>query len=388
MSAVPQSAQPATRPPRILGQRRGATPGPLVLVAAGIHGNEPSGLAAASRVLDELERHRLELAGDLVVLAGNTRALAAGQRFVDHDLNRCWTPERVETLLADGPGPDSEEQEQLELLAVLDRELAAARGPVYFVDLHTSSADGCPFWTCGDTLRNRSFALSFPGPVILGLEEQLDGSLLEYLSERGCRTIGAEAGQHDAPSSVDHHEAALWIALVVSGCLERSAVPDYEAHRALIEEATRGLPHALAVAHRHAIRPEDAFVMEPGFVNFQPVSAGQLLAKDRQGLVHAEEAGRILLPLYQGLGQDGYFLGRELGRVWLLFSALGRRLGLGTLLSILPGVRSDRTRPHSLRLSSRARSLVPRALLFFFGYRRLREDGGALLATRRRDAAC
>lgn len=62
----------------------------------------------------------------------------------------------------------------------------------------------------------------------------------------------------------------------------------------------------MEVRHRHPIVPDDEFRMGEGFRTFQNIVAGQLLAHDRRGEVHASESGRILLPLYQGLGSDGF----------------------------------------------------------------------------------
>ena len=51
--------------------------------------------------------------------------------------------------------------------------------------------------------------------------------------------------------------------------------------------------------------------MEPGFANIQRIQAGQLLARDRQGEIRAREDGVLVMPLYQRLGDDGFFLGKE-----------------------------------------------------------------------------
>jgi succinylglutamate desuccinylase len=41
------------------------------------------------------------------------------------------------------------------------------------------------------------------------------------------------------------------------------------------------------------------------------VHAGQLLAHDRRGELRAERDGILFMPLYQPLGDDGFFFGRE-----------------------------------------------------------------------------
>jgi len=380
------SSEALAAPKRVMARLTGSVPGPTVVVAAGIHGNEPAGLQAVVRVVSRLERDRPGIRGSLVALAGNRAALRERTRFIDDDLNRRWTPERVAALRG-GPGrnaPAAEDREQIELLGALQEAVAGATGPVYFLDLHTSSAEGPPFLTVGDTMYNLRFAANFPLPRILGLEEQVDGSLLEYLNDLGCVTLGVEAGHHDAGTSVDRIEAVLWLALLHAGLLPAGALPDAEGSRRLLAEAGRGLPRLLEVRRRHAISPEDGFRMEPGYGNFHPVAKGQLLARDEHGLVLAPESGRLLLPLYQGKGSDGFFIAREVGAFWLGLSALLRRLRLGVLLRLMPGVRRHPRRRELLVVDPRVARWLGPETFHLFGYRKLRRADDELLVGRRR----
>jgi succinylglutamate desuccinylase len=128
--------------------------------------------------------------------------------------------------------------------------------------------------------------------------------------------------------------------------------------------------------------------MEPGFVNFQPVDRGQLLARDGRGEIRAGESGRILMPLYQSQGRDGFFLVREVSPRWLRVSALARRARLERLLPLLPGIHRDPTHADTLivdRAVARWRALD---LLHILGYRRRRDAAGQIVVTRRHgDAA-
>src|SRR5207247_374845 len=165
----------------------------------------------------------------------------------------------------------------------LEAILARSSGPAYFLDLHTSSADGPPFATMGDTLRNRRFVGRLSVPVILGLEEQIDGALLEYINELGHVTVGVEAGRQGLPSSVERHEAILWLALLAAGSLSEEDVPRSAEHRDLLLRAAAGLPPITEVRYRHPIDGRDGFRMKPGFRNFQPVRKGEIVADDRSG---------------------------------------------------------------------------------------------------------
>lgn len=371
---------------RILGSQRGAQPGPTVIAMTGIHGNEKAGVEAGLRVLAWIAEHRPPIRGAVTVLAGNLTALALHRRYVDIDLNRAWTPEKMRTLAEQSPRDDepAEAAEQRELLAILGRAVEDARGPLVFLDLHTSSADGPPFLTIGDTLRNRRFARSFPLPLILGLEEQVDGALLELLNNYGFITVGVEAGRHEAADSVDRHEAVLWHALVAAGSIAAEDAPDLAPYRRLLERTSEFVPHVIEVRYRHPISATDLFRMEPGYKNFQRVSKGEMLARDRNGPVRCPEDGLILLPLYQGQGEDGFFLAREFRPFWWRLSRVARKLRLGRWVHLLPGVRRDPDDPEQLIVDTKVARFYPLEIFHLLGFRKRRQDGSVMRVSRRR----
>jgi succinylglutamate desuccinylase len=284
---------------RVIGRHRGEEAGPTLVVVGGIHGNEPAGVHAARRVMAALKRLDPPFRGELVTLAGNRQALAHDSRFLGIDLNRQWTRERLAALEEPRPGAEKspEDAEQHDLLAELRAAEARARGDVFFLDLHTSSADGPPFLTIGDTLRHRAFARHFPLPVVLGLEEMVDGALLEHMNTRGHITLGVEGGRHDDPRAIDLHESVVWLALAASGLIRFEGVPEGDARRRMLQEASQGIPPIIEVRYRRVVRPGDGFRMEPGYSNLQAVPKGRLLAHDRTGTIETKEDGLILLPL-------------------------------------------------------------------------------------------
>lgn len=363
---------------RELGRHRGDAPGPMLIAVAGIHGNEPAGIEAARRVLARLAKGDLKLRGDFVAFAGNLRSLRRGVRYHDRDLNRAWTEERVAELSQKPESAwDTEDREQSELLLAIRAAAASARGQVYLGDFHSTSAAGIPFILFGDTLRQLHFARAFPLPAILGLEEQLDGVLTEYWTRQGFVSFALEAGQHQSPASVEAAEAVLWLALAHAGIL-LGAPPEVQRSAARLNELRQGLPLLVEVISRRSIAPEDGFVMEPGFRNIDHAKKGQLLARDKSGEIRASEDGMVVLPLYQGLGGDGYFWGREASALWLFTSQALRVTGAPGLARFLPGLRRDGKR----RLVASERSPVPMRLLRLLGYRRVRKVGATLTIER------
>jgi hypothetical protein len=373
---------------RVVGQLIGEAAGPTLLVTASLHGNEQAGLRALEKVFARLEAERPPIRGEVIGLVGNLTAVSRGDRFVDSDLNRHWSPAKVSALRAHEADAleDAEDLEAGQLLEEIDSAVARARGDVYCLDLHTTSGESPPFATAMDTLRNRRFALSFPVPHVLGLEEHLDHTLLNHLDGEGFITLGFEGGQHDDPRSVDHCEAAVWLALAETDVLiEPDAVPTVQESRRSLAAATKGLPQAVEVRHRHGISENDGFQMLPGFVSFQTISQGDLLGRNDRGELRAPEGGGILMPLYQRQGDDGFFVIRKFSAFWLNVSSALRHLRIDALLPFLPGVHRDRDRPGTLRIDRHVARFYALQIFHLAGYRKKRIEGDQLVVTRRNE---
>lgn len=384
MIAASAAAEPVARgPQRVIGRAGGRAPGPTLLFVAGLHGNEPSGIAALERVLDTLRRTEVPVRGEVVGLAGNLAALAAGRRYLARDLNRMWSRGEVARVRKGAPDETvPEERELAELAVLLHESIDRASGPVFVLDLHTASSSTPPFVVLGDTLRNRRFARSLPAPIVLGLEEQLLGTLMEYVTGLGHVSLAFEGGRHEDPLSVEHHEAVAWLALVHTGAIEPRDVPDAEKYRRLLERAGGGVPRILEIFHRHPVAADDGFVMLPGYRNFQPVSRGEVLANDQRGPVRSPVRCRVFLPLYQGLGSDGFFLARPVNPLWLGFSKLLRQSGFPALAARLPGVRPHPDLASTLLVRWGPARPLARALFHLLGFR-VRTVGPGMKVARR-----
>ena len=371
----------------MIGKFVGDAMGATLIVVGSIHGNEPSGALALRRVSLKLKDLRSKLRGRVFFLTGNTRALARCVRFVDADLNRHWTATNIarnKTLnRTNSFSTDSEDLEQAELLQIFDGVLSSARDEVFALDLHTTSAEGLPFATVGDTMRNRRFAQKFPVTILLGIEEQLEGTMLEYLNNAGVVTFGFEGGQHDSTAAIDNHEALIWLALVNAGILAEKDAPDLARHKANLRKAS-GEPRIIEIRHREVVEPDDEFRMNPGFENFEPIIRGQNLAKNRRGTIEAVESGLIVMPLYQKQGADGFFIGREVAPFWLRLSAVLRTLKFSGLIRILPGVWRHPGDAESLIVNTRVARFFPLQIFHLLGFRKRRWLGDQLIVSRRR----
>ncbi len=370
---------------RLLGRIDGTRPGPTLLCVGGIHGNEPAGVHGIRRVLEALRGREDEISGSFVAFAGNMSALEAARRFVDRDLNRAWTPARLARLRTEGADSGSvEDREQHELLQAIEGVLDASRGPVYALDLHTTSGPGGTFSAFTDSLPQRAFAAAFPVPMVFGLEELVDGTLLNLLSENGVVALTVETGQHNEPAAVDRAEAAVWVALSAAGLVSPERTPEPADALVRLQGDTGHLPRALEMRYRKDVEDEDRFVMKPGYSNFDPVRAADVIASDRKGPITPGEDGRLLMPLYQEQGEDGFFLVREFRPFWMRISYAMRRLGLARVAPLLPGVRRVAGSEDEVIVDKRVARFFARQLFHLLGYRQLEDAGKTLIMRRRR----
>jgi succinylglutamate desuccinylase len=309
-------------------------------------------------------------------------ALETGARYIDEDLNRRWSQEALDRLRAPGATRRSEERERRELHAELERGFASARGPVVLLDLHTTSGEGKPFAVFADTLRSRRFARRFPVPAILGLEENLENTLADYVALLGHVAVAFEGGQHRDPDSMANLAAVAWIALAELLMVEPSRA-GVDAERARLRRAMEGIPAILEVTYRHAITPEDRFQMRPGFRSFERVHSGQVIADDAAGGVAVPSDGFLLMPLYQKLGNDGFFVAQPVRGFWLALSAVLRTLRAGRIAHWLPGVTRTKDDPRALSVNRRIARYYSLPILHLLGFRRRSEEGDRLTVERR-----
>lgn len=307
---------------RIIGCYDGPLHGPLVVVFGATHGNETAGVLAVQEVFRLLEKEPehnpgFQFTGRLLGLLGNRQAFFQQQRFLHRDLNRSWTGDqlrRVEKIpqeLLQG-----EDLEMREILQLIHRHLVAYQPEVLvLLDLHTTSAQGGIFCIPTDNMASLRLAKELKAPVILGMLEGIEGTLLHFAADNlfeiggfPKHTIGVafESGQHDDPLSVNRAIAAVVHLLRAAGCIREEDVDTR--HEAILHTYARDLPRVTRLRYVHRLHPGDGFKMRPGFANFDPVNQGDHVADDVSGPVLVPYSGLLLMPLYQAQGSDGFFL--------------------------------------------------------------------------------
>jgi len=382
-TGTPAPARQASRRERILGDLGSAESGPTLIVIGGLHGNEPAGVLGLERIFERLVAGGVQLQGRLVGLTGNRAALEVGRRFIAQDLNRAWLPEKLSMVHSGEELLFAEDREIAELDGLLQKFIDEALGTPYALDIHTTSGPGPAFSVVHDTLPNRRFARAMPIPIALGLEEELNGTLTDYLTEQGAVALSVEAGQHDEAISAERAEAAIWIAMDVAGILAESERSEVDRARTLLASGDSNLPSAVEVRYRHGLDDRSVFEMLPEFSSFQHVRAGSPLATEAGEAVSSPISGFLLMPLYQDQGSDGFFVTSPVRPVWLGLSTALRRMHLERWLGRLPGIHAVPEQPGTFLVNRKVARLVARQIFHLLGYRR-REHSKTHLVMQRR----
>ncbi|WP_372944942.1 succinylglutamate desuccinylase/aspartoacylase family protein [Muriicola sp.] len=378
----------ATHLKRILGHIKGREPGPVHVFFGGIHGNEPSGVQALQEVFGELQKNPLPIKGHIYGIAGNIPALLQNKRYLEKDLNRTWFREDI-TALESGERTcmTSEDKEMLEILGVIRDLLKAHEAPFYFIDFHTTSSKTLPFITINDAMINRKFARKFPVPIILGIEEYLEGPVLNFINEFGYVSLGFESGQHASEEARVNSVAFLWMSLVFSGALEKEDVKDFSTYYSELKQSAAHNRNFYEITERYAVEPGDSYEMVPGFYSFEPVAKGTLLASHNEQTVVAEKGGILFMPLYQKQGAEGYFMIRRIPKWVLALSAGLRKVRADHLLAALPGVSWKNREKAQLVVNLKVARFYSKAIFHLLGYRSRILDRDRILINNREKVA-
>ena len=348
-----------------IGRGGGAT----LVFFGGIHGNEKAGLLALQRFFDRFGE--LEFDGRIIGIAGNLSALKINRRFIDKDLNRIWTSQKIDALTSKEE-LNIEEREQLEIYSIIKSLLKKEAGPLYFIDFHTTSSKTQPFITINDALINRKFALQFDVPIVLGIEEYLEGPLLSYINSLGYVSLGFEAGQHEDPSSIEVCYDFILRSMQVAGI---EAETGKERKKANSGE----LSGFYEVVYVHRIENGDEFKMNPGYESFQDVEKGSLLAKSNQEDIRSEYDAKLFMPLYQKSGREGFFIIKRIPPLFLSLSTFLRRIKADQILVYLPGIVWQDKQQGILKVDLKVTRFLAKQIFHLFGYRNKRYDSTHLL---------
>ena len=369
---------------RIIKQITGSKKGPTVVFFAGIHGNEKSGIKALREELKPFTPDNLS--GTIYAISGNLRALDKNQRYLDEDLNRLWTKDRIKAIQSKDH-LNTEEEELLGLLRLLMRILETSTPPFYFIDLHTTSSKSLPFITINDAIINRRFSKQFPVPIVLGIEEYLEGALLSYINQLGYVSIGFESGQHDDIQALRNHVAFINLTLVFTGIVKEYNTDKFKAYYNQLKNAGQYHSCFFEIIDLYRIDRNDEFKMCNGFDSFQAIRKGEQLATHKQRIITSQYNARIFMPLYQKKGSEGFFVIKGINTLFLKLSVWLRLLKTDSLLSILPGIFWHNKNQGVLKVDLKVAKFLAKPLFHLLGYRNKQTGPSHLLLYNRERVA-
>ncbi len=298
---------------RIINQKSSTDNKVLMIIIGALHGNELSGLKAIHNVFDALEKDNIPVHGKVIGIAGNLQAIAEKRRFLNYDLNRCWTQDFIDATLAKPKALCAQEDIELKALYQLISELLSEDyQQTYIVDLHATSADNGNFIVHAGMPAYDSVIKSLKLPIVMNLDDYIHGTLLRYFKRPSVTAFAFEGGQIGSDKTIEVHTHGLWQLMNESGLIDEQHDLSMLLHyQELLGAMKKGQPDVVRVLHRHEVKPKDYFHMKPGFGSFQFVEKGELLAEDKSGEIKAPIDGRIFMPLYQNAGDDGFFIVEE-----------------------------------------------------------------------------
>ncbi len=369
---------------RIITKIEGRKDAPTMVYFGGIHGNETAGVFALQQVFNSF--NSTDIQGNIYAISGNIQALKKNQRFLDKDLNRIWTKEQLFNLDTKD-NYNREELEQRELFKLVESIIKRNTGPIYFIDFHTTSSKTIPFITINDAMINRKFSKLFPVPIVLGIEEYLNGPLLSYINELGYVSLGFESGQHDEKEAVDNCIYFIYLSMVYAGLISENQVPNFTEQYDNLKVNAKSLNQIFEVVYLHRIRKYEEFKMKNGFQSFQKIERGIPIAVSNNREIRSRYKARIFMPLYQKKGEEGFFIIKPIKPFFLRLSAALRHLKFDGLLVLFPGITWENKNKAALRVDLRVVKYFAKSIFHLLGYRNRKEDATHLLIYNRERAS-
>lgn len=299
---------------RLLGIEEGGAKDTLMILVGGLHGNESTGVSAIINVFRSIQENNIPVNGKIIGLIGNVIAFEMGKRFIDYDLNRCWTEELAHELRFNhNPMEEkAEDSEFLELLGEIEKYSKGNYRKKILVDLHATSSENGNFIVIPMDEADNEIVNALSLPIVVDLEKYLAGTLLEYMHKRNFISFAFEGGLIGSDKALSLHTSGIWELLFASGMVERRYHDEFIKYSGIVESFIHNLPHKVSILYRHEVNESDDFKMKPGYHNFQKVKKGEVVARDNKGKIKAKEDGLIFMPLYQLKGKDGFFIVKEL----------------------------------------------------------------------------
>ncbi len=301
----------------------GCAPGPRIIITGAVHGNETCGTKAIGRVLDDIEKKRLNIAAGTVTFVPitNPLAYAKNERNGDRNLNRnlspSQTPKDFEDHIANWLCPLFAQHDVL-----LDLHSTRAQNPAFAMLGPVNNDEPLqPFKhfekerALAKHLGVNRFVDGWLATYATGVERRiarvksLGGSIAtldtdprygvgttEYMRSTGGYAITLECGQHDDPQSPEVGYRAIHNALaflkISDSAMDVNTNVNVSVNTNQNESITESISLYDVIDRHHA---DDTFSRE--WASFNSLKKGELIATRADGTkVLATEDGYIVFP--------------------------------------------------------------------------------------------
>ncbi len=294
---------------RIIEEIKGEEDGKEVIIIAGMHGNELAGLRAVENITAFIKENNIAVKGNITALKGNIKAINKESRYIDVDLNRLWTDDYINS---NGTYSNWHEISELkELNAEIEKRCKGNYKNCVILDFHSFTADSGIFAIPADSPESVELAKQYQVQFIEQLTSNLKETAIQYFAFKGVTAVVFEGGQHYAPETQENIETAAFIALNYLGSVDKKDIPNFDIRKQKLKDKAGDLPTHYKLAYIHRIPQGADFKMNPGYVNFQNIKKGEILAYQDNEAIRANTDGSMLMPLYQKQGSNGFYIIKE-----------------------------------------------------------------------------
>ena len=251
----------------------GSAAGPCVVVMGGVHGDEKVGV----QVVEEMKKFlgKEKICGEIYLIIGNPKAVKAGKRFIEYDLNRSFGYNLNDSTC--------EGKRAAQIAPFLG-------GADYLLDIHSTSKKSIPFVYCEGSKKHFGLAEILGTKYVVSpssnYKKTVDGVCSDnFVDRNGGVGITYECGWNKDNSLFDEAFLRTQQFLKATGVafLETPTCENVES------------PIHLQV-HSKIVAESGDFIFDGEYDNFDFVKKGQKIATDGDTPVFAEKDSYIIFP--------------------------------------------------------------------------------------------
>ena len=264
---------------KISGREKGTTS----VVLVGIHGDEKCGIEALEKILPTLEIER----GVVLFGYGNTRAIEAGKRFIEANLNRMFNGD--EQLGANDK--QSYEYNRAQFLKTYLNQADA------LLDIHASSIPNSRAFVICEANASEIVKFFPIDLIVSGFDKVEPGGTDYFMNKNGKIGICLECGYMKNPQSTKVAEESIFAFLKARGHIKNDLTPQKQSYIQMFKKY---------------FAKTDTFTLSKPFENFEVVEKDQLIGIDGQERINSPKRSLILFA-HNGtkIGDEVFLLGEE-----------------------------------------------------------------------------